>query len=231
VLFIEYDGVIEGSTYDRHAFRLRLPRHTPVYLVSRVSIFINMIRLTSLLTEISLASVTPYATQFVWRQSHPEDDIWECDFQAGEQDWDSASGGMHHIKMVMQRWRTPIPHFESEYQFAFMMRGRDGYGWSTAAGNSMAAGTGDLNVLALLKTVGLAILDFSEQTPDCDVIDITGADAAYEKGEQKSRIYQILFRDNGMTTGFALKEYGGKLYLIRTGIRGRTADATGVKDV
>lgn len=188
-----------------------------------------MIRLASLLTEISLASVTPYATQFVWRQHHPEDDIWECDFQAGEPNWDTQSGGIHHIKMVMQRWRTPVPHFESEYQFAFMTRGADDRGWSTASGNTSAAGA--VNVLALLKTVALAIRDFSDQTPDCDVIDITGADSAYEKGEQKSRIYAELFRANGMTTGFTMKQYGGKLYLIRTGIRGRTADATGVKDV
>ena len=178
-----------------------------------------MIRLASLLTEISLASVSPYATQFVWRRPHPEDDIWECDFVADSQP----------IKMVMQRWRTPLPHFESEYQFAFMTRGADDRGWSTAGGNTSASGA--VNVLALLKTVALAIRDFSDQTPDCDVIDITGADAAYAKGEQKSRIYAELFRANGMTSGFALKEYGGKLYLLRTGIRGRAADATGVKDV
>lgn len=172
----------------------------------------------SLLTEISLASVTPYATQFVWRKPHPEDDIWECDFAADAQP----------IKMVMQRWRTPIPHFEYEYQFAFFTRGRDDRGWSTAGGNTAASGA--INVLALLKTVALAIRDFADQTPDCDVIDVTGADANYAKGEQKSRIYQELFRVNGMHTGFAMKSYGGKLYLIRTGIRGRTADATGIKD-
>jgi len=175
-----------------------------------------MIRLQDILTEISLASVTPYATQFVWHQRHPEDDIWESDFSAESQP----------VKMVMQRWRTPVPHFESEYQFAFMTRGADDAGWSTAGGNTSASGA--VNVLALLKTVALAIRDFSDQTPDCDVIDITGADAAYAKGEQKSRIYAELFRENGMNTGFAMKEYGGKLYLIRTGIRGRTADATGV---
>jgi hypothetical protein len=178
-----------------------------------------MIRLQDLLTEISLASVSPYATQFVWRKPHPEDDIWECDFTAASQP----------IKMVMQRWRTPLPHFESEYQFAFMTRGADDRGWSTAGGNTSASGA--VNVLALLKTVALAIRDFADQTPDCDVIDITGADAAYEKGEQKSRIYAELFRENGMHTGFTMKSYGGKLYLIRTQINGRTADATGVRDV
>jgi len=86
-------------------------------------------------------------------------------------------------------------------------------------------------VLALLKTVALAIRDFADQRPDCDVIDITGADSASQKGEQKSRIYAELFRENGMNTGFVMKSYGGKLYLIRTGIRGRTADATGIRDV
>lgn len=177
-----------------------------------------MIRLASLLTEISLASVTPYATQFVWHQRHVEDDIWECDFVADSQP----------IKMVMQRWRTPVPDHEYEYQFAFMTRGADDRGWSTAGGNTSASGA--INVLALLKTVALAIRDFSDQRPDCDVIDITGADAAYEKGEQKSRIYAELFRENGMHTGFTMKQYGGKLYLIRTGINGRTADATGVSN-
>ena len=187
-----------------------------------------MIRLTSLLTEISLASVTPYATQFVWRQPHPEDDIWESDFEFEDQYLDYQK-----IKMVMQRWRTPVPDHDYEYQFAYFTRaGGNGWpydGWTTST--SLSAAAGNTNVLALLKTVGLAIRDFSDQTPDCDVIDITGADSAAQKGEQKSRIYQILFRDNGMTSGFVMKSYGGKIYLIRTGIRGRTADATGVKDV
>lgn len=178
----------------------------------------NMIKLSDLLTEISLASVSPYATQFVWRRPHTEDEIWECDFVADAQP----------VKMVMQRWRTPIPNFEYEYQFAFFTRGQDDRGWSTASGNTSASGA--LNVLALLKTVALAIRDFSDQRPDCDVIDITGADAASDKGEQKTRIYQELFRANGMNTGFAMKQYGGKLYLIRNGINGRSADATGVKD-
>lgn len=178
----------------------------------------NMIKLSDLLTEISLASVSPYATQFVWRKPHTEDEIWECDFVADAQP----------VKMVMQRWRTPIPNFEYEYQFAFFTRGQDDRGWSTASGNTSASGA--LNVLALLKTVALAIRDFSDQRPDCDVIDITGADAASDKGEQKTRIYQELFRANGMNTGFAMKQYGGKLYLIRNGINGRSADATGVKD-
>ena len=179
-----------------------------------------MISLKSLLAEITLGSVTPYATSFVWRQPHPEDAIWEADFQAEGQP----------IKMVMQRWRTPLPHFEYEYQFAYFTRaGNTGWpydGWTTST--SLSAAGGNTNVLALLKTVALAIRDFSDQQPDCDVIDVTGADSAAQKGEQKSRIYQILFRDNGMTSGFALKEYGGKLYLIRT--VGRTADASGIED-
>lgn len=177
-----------------------------------------MIRLASLLQEISLASVSPYATQFVWTKPHTEDAIWECDFVAASQP----------IKMVMQRWRTPIPNFEYEYQFAFFTRGADDRGWSTAASNTSASNA--VNVLALLKTVALAIRDFADQTPDCDVIDVTGADAASQKGEQKSRIYQELFQANGMHTGFAMKSYGGKLYLIRTSINGRTADATGVSN-
>lgn len=175
-----------------------------------------MIRLKHLLAEISLGSVTPYATSFVWRKPHTEDEIWECDFVAASQP----------IKMVMHRWRTPIPHFEYEYQFAFFTRGADDRGWSTTASNSDSRG--EINVLALLKTVALAIRDFSEQTPDCDVIDVTGADSAYEKGDQKTRIYQALFADNGMTSGFTMKQYGGKLYLIRT--VGRNADASGIED-
>ena len=180
----------------------------------------------SLLQEISLASVTPYATQFVWRQPHPEDDIWECDIEFEDEYLDYQK-----IKMVMHRWKTPVPAYEYEYQFAFFSRSAPTQptGWSTSATNSAAAG--NINVLALLKTVGLAIRDFADQRPDCDVIDITGADSAAQKGEQKTRIYQQLFADNGMNTGFVMKSWGGKLYLIRTGIRGRTADATGVRDM
>ena len=175
-----------------------------------------MIRMRDILTEISLGSVVPYATQFTWEDKWRDGDLWESDFTAASQP----------IKLVMQRWKTPIPHFEYEYQFAFFTRGQDDRGWSTTASNSTAQG--GLNVLALLKTVALAIRDFADQNADCDVIDVTGADSDREKGEQKSRIYQELFRENGMNTGFAMKSYGGKLYLIRTGINGRTADATGV---
>jgi len=182
-----------------------------------------MIRLRDILTEISLASVEPYATQFVWRQPHPEDDIWESDFNA-----ETASSSTHRIKMVMQRWRTPVPDHEYEYQFAFMTRDRSDSGWTTASHMTNTAGA--VSVLALLKTVALAIRDFADQRPDCTVIDITGSDPAAQKGEQKSRIYAELFRENGMHTEFTMKSYGGKLYLIRMGIRGRTADATGVSD-
>lgn len=182
-----------------------------------------MIRLQDLITEISLASVEPYATQFVWRKPHPDDDIWECDVEFEDRHLDYQK-----IKMVMQRWKTPIPHFEYEYQFAFFARNAPGNatGWSTSATNSAAAG--NVNVLALLKTVALAIRDFADQNADANVIDVTGADSDYAKGIQKNRIYSELFRENGMNTGFAMKEYGGKLYLIRTSINGRVADATGV---
>ena len=175
-----------------------------------------MIRLTDILTEITLASVSPYATQFVWHRPHHADDTWECTFEA-----DSRP-----IKMVMQRWKTPIPHFDYEYQFSFFTRGQYDRFWIILAGNLVVRGA--LNVLALLKTLALAIRDFADQTPDCDAIDITGADSADAKGEQKSRIYVELFQANAMNMGFALKQFGGKLYLIRNTINGRTADATSV---
>ncbi len=177
-----------------------------------------MIKLKNLLSEITLGSVTPYATQFVWQDKYRDGDMWEADIAADSQP----------IKLVMQRWKTPMPNFEYEYQFAFFTRGRDNSGWSTSASNTAA--TGGLNVLALLKTVALAIRDFADQNANADVIDVTGADSDYDKGEQKSRIYQALFAENGMTSGFSMKSYGGKLYLIKTGINGRTADATGVSN-
>lgn len=165
-----------------------------------------MIRLKSLLAEISLGSVTPYATSFVWRDQWRDGDTWETEFEAV-----TESRQSHQIKMVMQRWRTPVPDHDYEYQFAYFTRSADQQGWTTST--SLSGVKGQLSVLRLLRTIGEAIGQFAAQT-GATVIDITGADTSSEKGDQKSRIYSELIASNPELSKFEARTLAGKLYLI-----------------
>ena len=164
---------------------------------------------THILVEISLGSVTPYATRFEWRDQWGDETTWETEFKAV-----SERGDTHTIKMVMQRWRTPVPDHEYEYQFAYFVRSADDQGWTTST--SLSGVKGQLSVLRLLKTLGEAIGQFATQT-GATVIDIDGADTAWEKGAQKSRIYSELVASNPELSEFEAKTLGGKLYLIHRG--------------
>ena len=135
-----------------------------------------MIRLKSLLAEISLGSVEPYATNVEWRDIYRDGDTWETEFEAV-----AESRRTHQIKMVMQRWRTPVPEHEYEYQFAYFTRSADDNGWTTST--ALSGVKGQLSVLRLLRTIGEAIGQFASQT-GATVIDVDGADTAWEKGAQ-----------------------------------------------
>jgi hypothetical protein len=75
----------------------------------------------------------------------------------------------------------------------------------------------------------MALRDFIDTVPGVDVIDITGSDEGMgEKGPQKSAIYRQLLAANPLMSEFDLREWRGKLYMIRRNIS--RADATGVRD-
>jgi len=177
-----------------------------------------MIKMKDLLTEISLASVTPYATQFVWRDNWGDGESFETKFEADSQP----------ITMTMTKWKSSRYSDHGEWQFAYFVRTSDDNGWTTTTKQSAARGA--LNTFRLFKTIGEAIRDFANTQQGVDVIDITGSDTYDDKGAQKSRIYTELLRTNPGLSEFNVVAHGRGLYLVRKTAAGKTADATGVED-
>jgi hypothetical protein len=177
-----------------------------------------MIRLSNLLIEISLGSVTPYATQFVWQDKWGDKESWECKFVADSQP----------ITMTMTKWKSSRHGDDGEWQFAYFVRSMDGEGWTTTTRQSAARG--EINTLRLFKTIGEAIRDFANMQQGVDVIDITGSDTYDAKGAQKSRIYIEFLRTNPDLREFNILADGRHVYLVRKTDVARSADATGVED-
>ena len=180
-----------------------------------------MIRLTRLLTEITLTGAAPYATSFTW---------------------DERSSSRHDIEFVETRVRCDgqLMAFNFDKQW-----GRDdeaNWGFSIIAtstdpdterinwtiSHERSDASGKLSYLRLMSTVLEAILDFI-RIYDVTSIDVTGSDNLPEKDEQKTRIYRALLAANAgeiVAAGFTVLDKGGKLWLVR---RSR-ADSTGIRD-
>jgi hypothetical protein len=177
-----------------------------------------MIRLKDLLNEISLASVTPYATQFVWQDKWGDAESWECKFEADSQP----------ITMTMTKWKSSRHGDDGEWQFAYFVRSEHDNGWTTTTRFSTARG--EINTYRLFKTIGEAIRDFADTQPGVDVIDISGSDTYDAKGAQKSRIYVEFLRTNPDLREFNILADGRHVYLIRKTKSARAADSTGIED-
>lgn len=179
-----------------------------------------MIKLTDLLNEISLASATPYATQFVWRDRWGDSESFESGFAADFQ----------NILMTMTKWTTSRHSDSGEWQFAYFVQSGAGadFGWTTTTKYSDAIG--QVNTYRLFKTIGEAIRDFADTHNGVDVIDITGSDTHDAKGAQKSRIYIEFLRTNPDLREFNILADGTHVYLIRKTAAGKTADTTGIED-
>lgn len=173
-----------------------------------------MIRLKDLITEISLASVTPYATQFVWKDRYGDGESWQCNFEADSQP----------ITMTMMLWKRSQFGDSGEWQFAYFVRTGDGQGWTTSVASSSARGA--LNTLRLFKTLGEAIRDFADTVPGVDVIDVTGGDGNVSKETQKTRIYTDLLRANPDLAAFRVVQGATRLFLVRKA--DSRADASGI---
>jgi hypothetical protein len=177
-----------------------------------------MIKLQDILTEITLGSVVPYATQFVWQDKWGDAEALECKWMADSQP----------ITMTMTKWKSSRHSDSGEWQFAYFVRSTDGEGWTTTTRRS--ASRGQLNVFRLFKTLGEAIRDFANTQPDVDVIDISGSDTYDAKGAQKNNIYIEFLRNNPDLREFNILADGRHVYLIRKTAVGKTADASGIED-
>ncbi len=170
-----------------------------------------------LLREITLGSVEPYATHFEWTDKWGDGDSWECKFTADSQP----------ILMNIHHFAKSAFADSGTWEFAFFARSQDDAGWTVRGDRGGARG--QVSYLRLIKTIGMALRDFIDTTPGVDVIDITGSDEGVgEKGPQKTAIYRQLLASNPVMSEFDLKEFRGKLYMIRKNIS--RADATGVRD-
>jgi hypothetical protein len=170
-----------------------------------------MMRLQDILTEITLGSVEPYATNVVWQDTNSITAHWEARFTAEEPGREPQD-----IMMNMHHWEQSQLADSGVWEFAFYTRTPEdaGRGWTVRGDRSTAQG--QVSYLRLIKTIGLALRDFARQVPGVDVIDITGSDEGMgEKGPQKSAIYRRLLDANPELSEFGTHEFRGKLYLVR----------------
>ena len=160
-----------------------------------------MIRLTQLVTEITLGGVTPYATQFTWKPTmvgHRD-----TTFQA-----DDITITLAMVNLGAQQW-----------SFAILTPTQDGEGHTVAHDRSMAVGR--INYLRLMSTALEALIDFATQWQPAS-IDITGSDTSSgAKEQQKSRIYRALLAANMSritTAGYRVLDRPSGLWLVRNNI-------------
>lgn len=171
-----------------------------------------MIRLKTLLTEISLGSIRPYATQFTWTQE-------------GRAQWETrinADGEPIRFVFLMSDARDG-----GEYSFAMMSQDRSREGFTVS--HARSAASGNINYLRLLRTAAEAIMDFARIYAPM-AIDITGSDTtSTAKDLQKTRIYRSMLMANSgavASAGYTVMDRNGKLWLVRT----NKYDASGVAD-
>lgn len=163
-----------------------------------------MIQLRTLLAEITLGGVTPYATQFAWRRA--DEGHRETQFQA-----DGITITLAMVDQGHQQWA-----------FAILTPTADGQGHTVAHAKSAAAGR--VNYLHLMSTVLEALIDFATQWQPAS-IDITGSDTSSgAKEQQKTRIYRALLAANATriaTAGYRVLDRPAGLWLVRSGIATR----------
>jgi hypothetical protein len=186
-----------------------------------------MIKLRNILTEISLAGVQPYQTQFVWRKiGHNSDEYVDMDSWNCELDCD----GIRVLANMMYNDMKPMPNVpgEGSWDFSFFVRSREGEGWTVAQNHGVARGA--VNTLRLFKTIGLALRNFIDTYPGVDIINITGSDRTDAKGAQKSRVYAGFLSSNPELSDFRVQSFGisNRTYMIRKNPQQPRPDASGI---
>ena len=169
-----------------------------------------MIRIKDLLAEITLGSITPYATQFVWSTYQVMGETYyESEFDADGR----------RIDMSM----TPTRNAEQEYIFVFKTPDKWG---TTSYSHAASSAVGQLDYLRLIRTVGEAILDFCTQYAP-DSIDISGDDGDSAMRSKKTRIYAAFLQHNASRlaqAGYTFLRRGNSLWIVRK----QAYDATGI---
>ena len=171
-----------------------------------------MIHLRDLLAEITLGSIAPYATQFVWSDK-------------GERGGYETKVQCDGVTVVFEMDANWSPDGE-EYSFAIAMPGGGGAGFTVSHHRSDVAG--QLSYLRVLQTAGEAILDFCAQYAP-SAIDVTGFDTESGKDLQKTRIYRSLLHANAAkiaAAGYTILDRNGKLYIVARNHH----DATGIEN-
>lgn len=160
-----------------------------------------MIQLRSILAEITVGGVTPYATQFTWTRA--DQGHRETQFQA-----DSIRITLAMVDQGHQQWA-----------FAILTPTHDGEGHTVA--HSRSAAPGRVNYLRLMATVLEALVDFATQWQPAS-IDITGSDTSSgAKEQQKTRIYRALLASNMpriTTAGYRVLDRPSGLWLVRSNV-------------
>ena len=168
-----------------------------------------MIHLRTLLAEITLGGVTPYATQFTWKRM-TDTESRETTFQA-----DGVTITLAMVDQGHQQWA-----------FAILTPTADGQGHTVA--HAKSAAPGQVNYLRLMSTVAEALIDFATQWQPAS-IDITGSDTSSRaKEQQKSRIYRALLAANATriaTAGYRVLDRPSGLWLVRKNITTTTRTA------
>ena len=173
-----------------------------------------MISLRRLLAEITMGSIAPYATQFVWQR----DVILQQTYYDSEF---SANGQQVALSL------SPIQsaHDEREYIFTYMMPNA----WGTQSySHASSAARGQVDYLRLMRTIGDALLDFCVQYAP-DAVNVSGGDADPAIEQKKNRIYAAFLQDNAARlaqAGYTHLVRGSKIWLVRKS----NADSTGVSD-
>ena len=180
-----------------------------------------MIRLKSILTEITLTGAAPYATEFTWdEQSSSRMDIEFVETRV------SCDGVMMAFNFDKQWGRDD----EANWSFSILSKSTDPNterrNWTISHSRSDA--TGKVSYMRLMRTALEAVLDFVHTyTPTS--IDVTGSDNSADKDLQKTRIYRALLAANAAelaTSGYTVLDRSGKLYIVRKS----NADSTGINN-
>ena len=171
-----------------------------------------MIQLRDLLAEITLGSIAPYATQFVWSTYQ----VMGQTYYDSEFDADGR-----RIEMTM----TPIDPQQEAAEYIFVFKTPDKWG-TTSYSHSASSAVGQLDYLRLIRTVGEAILDFCTQYAP-DSIDISGDDGDSAMRSKKTRIYAAFLQHNASRlaqAGYTFLRRGNSLWIVRK----QAYDATGI---
>ena len=169
-----------------------------------------MIRLQDLVTEITMGSMAPYATSFVWQEagSGYETSV-PCD-------------GIPIKFSLTSNWSAE----GTEYAFAIATpSSQPGSGYTMTHDNNTTGG--QLSYLRVLATAAEAMFDFCAQHAP-HAIDVTGFDPSRTKDLQKTRIYRGLLHTNKtriQQAGYRILDSNGKLWLVRIS----DADSTGTQ--